>query len=419
MRKILKIILIIIILNFSLFIDVYADDIDENEEAEVISQEEISEVANNIEANPITNSRKCIIYDRTTKMVLYGKNEMVKCPMASTTKIMSCLVVLENVENLNKTVEVTSKAAGTGGSRLKLSKGDKITIHDLLYGLMLRSGNDAAVALAIEVGGSIEGFAELMNKKALELGLTHTHFVTPHGLDNNEHYTTAYELALLTDYALNNEIFAKIVGTKTYTITVNGIPRTINNTNELLGSLNGVVGVKTGFTNGAGRCLVTETKRGDSDLITIVLGADTKKDRTKDSIKLIEYAFSNFAKINIKEKALEEFENWKNINISRFNIVKGKNNKIELGLSEFDKEYITVKETDIDKIEFLINTITTMEAPVKKGTQIGTLVVKLNEEIIETVDILCNKTLERKDWKDYFRINIGNCRTIIQDLFAI
>ena len=419
MRKILKIILIIIILNFSLFIDVYADDIDENEEAEVISQEEISEVANNIEANPITNSRKCIIYDRTTKMVLYGKNEMVKCPMASTTKIMSCLVVLENVENLNKTVEVTSKAAGTGGSRLKLSKGDKITIHDLLYGLMLRSGNDAAVALAIEVGGSIEGFAELMNKKALELGLTHTHFVTPHGLDNNEHYTTAYELALLTDYALNNEIFAKIVGTKTYTITVNGIPRTINNTNELLGSLNGVVGVKTGFTNGAGRCLVTETKRGDSDLITIVLGADTKKDRTKDSIKLIEYAFSNFAKINIKEKALEEFENWKNINISRFNIVKGKNNKIELGLSEFDKEYITVKETDIDKIEFLINTITTMEAPVKKGTQIGTLVVKLNEEIIETVDILCNKTLERKDWKDYFIINIGNCRTIIQDLFAI
>ena len=257
-----------------------------------------------------------------------------------------------------------------------------------------------------------------MNKKAEGLGLKNTHFVTPHGLDNEKHYTTAIELAILTDYALKNDMFAKIVGTKTYTITINGIPRTISNTNELLGSFNGVVGVKTGFTNGAGRCLVTETKRGDTDIITVVLGADTKKDRTKDSIKLIEYAFANFDKVNIKEKALEEFKNWKNINQNRFNVVKGKSNKIELELEKFTKELISVNKNEIDKIEYKINTITTAEAPIEKGTKIGTLIIKLNEDIIEEVDMICSKTLGRKDWKDYFRINIGSCRTIFQDLLV-
>ena len=193
--------------------------------------------------------------------------------MASTTKIMTTIVILEKAD-LNETVTVSAKAGGTGGSRLGLKRGDKASVRDLLYGLMLRSGNDAAVALAEHVGGSVKGFAELMNEKAIELGLTNTHFVTPHGLDDANHYTTALELAKLTDYAMDNETFAKIVGTKSTTIYINNQSRQINNTNELLGVLNGVVGVKTGFTNNAGRCLVTETKRNNMDIITIVLGAD-------------------------------------------------------------------------------------------------------------------------------------------------
>ena len=282
--------------------------------------------------------------------------------------------------------------------------------------LCFAHGNDAAVALAIEVGGSIEGFAELMNKKAEEIGLVNTHFVTPHGLDNENHYTTAYELAKLTDYALKNDTFAKIVGTKSYNVTVNGSSRTISNTNELLGNLNGVVGVKTGFTNGAGRCLVTETKRGDTDLITIVLGADTKKDRTRDSIKLIEYGFADFCKVDVKAQALSEFEDWCNINSNRFEIIKGKRNKLELELGEFEKSVISVKETEIDKIEYDINTITKIEAPAEKGKKIGTVTIKLNDEIIETVEVLCSKELERKDWSDYFKENLGKCRTIFEEL---
>ena len=167
---------------------------------------------------------------------------------------------------------------------------------------MLRSGNDAAVALAEVCAGSIVDFSNLMNKKANELGLVNTHFESPHGLDSDGHYTTAYELALLSDYALKNKTFLQIVGTYNYTISINGYPKSLTNTNELLGNLNGVYGIKTGFTNGANRCLVTACKRNDMDIICVVLGCDTKKFRTSDSIKLIEYTFSNFEYVNIQEK---------------------------------------------------------------------------------------------------------------------
>ncbi len=138
-----------------------------------------------------------------------------------------------------------------------------------------------AVALAEHIGGSVQGFSELMNQKAKELGLKNTHFITPHGLDENEHYTTAFELAKIADYALTIKKFEQIVGTKHATIHINGEAREISNTNELLGNLNGVDGVKTGFTNNAGRCLVTSTTRNGHRIICVVLGADTKKIRTR------------------------------------------------------------------------------------------------------------------------------------------
>ena len=281
---------------------------------------------------------------------------------------------------------------------------------------MLRSGNDAAVAIAEHVGGSIQGFAELMNKKAEELGLTNTHFVTPHGLDNSEHYTTAYELAKLTDYAMQNEKFATIVGTKVTTIYINNSPRQINNTNELLGTLNGVVGVKTGFTNNAGRCLVTETKRNDMDIITIVIGADTKKDRTKDSIKLIEYTFSNYKIFNLEEKITEQFNNWKNINEKRIQIIKGQESTLQLELGTIEKKTLAIKEEDIDKIEYEINTLTTIEAPIQKYTKIGTMNIKLNGEIIETIDIVNASEVKKKTWKNYFKENIKILTRLIEEL---
>ena len=337
---------------FGMFSTIYADDVDNEEK---ISQNEINEVSANVSDEPVLNSRKCVVYDRISKTIIYGKNENVKSAMASTTKIMTAIVVLENTD-LNQEVVVSKKAGGTGGSRLGLRAGDKVRIEDLLYGLMLRSGNDAAVALAEYVGGSVQGFAELMNNKAVALGLKCTHFVTPHGLDDSNHYTTALELAKLSDYAMCNEKFAKIVGTKITTITVNGMPRQIANTNELLGVLNGVVGIKTGFTNNAGRCLVTETKRNGMDIITVVLGADTKKFRTQDSVKLIEYTCAKYKMKNIEEKIQEEFENWKNINAGRISIKKAKQNeKLNLIIKEINIKQLPLKEGQIEKIQYQIN----------------------------------------------------------------
>lgn len=396
MKKIFYSILIflLILLNFS---TVCADDVDNEGEFE----NTVEVTASSVTALPKTNSRRYIVYDRISKSMIIGKNEDVKSAMASTTKIMTTIVILEK-SDLDETVTVSAKAGGTGGSRLGLKRGDKASVKDLLYGLMLRSGNDAAVALAEHVGGSVKEFAELMNEKAIELGLTNTHFVTPHGLDDANHYTTALELAKLTDYAMDNETFAKIVGTKSTTIYINNQPRQINNTNELLGVLNGVVGVKTGFTNNAGRCLVTETKRNNMDIITIVLGADTKKDRTKDSVNLMEYTFSKYKMYNLEEQIIEEFNKWKNINEKRILIIKGKQSNPKLALGAIEKAIIPI--CDNDKIEYSINALTEAKAPVEQWNVMGTLTVKLNGKILENIDIVNVNEVQKRDWKDYFKI---------------
>ena len=408
MKKIFYSILIFLLILFN-FSTVCADDVDN----EVDFEDAIEVTASNVSKLPKTNSRRYIVYDRISKSMIIGKNEDVKSAMASTTKIMTTIVILEKAD-LNEKVTVSAKAGGTGGSRLGLKRGDKASVRDLLYGLMLRSGNDAAVALAEHVGGSVKGFAELMNEKAIELGLTNTHFVTPHGLDDANHYTTALELAKLTDYAMDNETFAKIVGTKSTTIYINNQSRQINNTNELLGVLNGVVGVKTGFTNNAGRCLVTETKRNNMDIITIVLGADTKKDRTKDSVNLIEYTFSKYKMYNVEEQIIEEFNKWKNINEKRILITKGKQSNPKLALGAIEKAIIPI--CDDDKIEYSINVLTEVEAPVEQWNVMGTLTVKLNGEILENIDIVNINEVQKRDWKDYFKIVLntyGNWKNFI------
>ncbi len=348
------------------------------------------------------SSRIALIYDRASGRILYEKNGNKQTPMASTTKIMTAIVVLENAK-LTDTVTITTKAAGIGGSRLGLKKNDKITVNDLLYGLMLRSGNDAAVALAIHVGGSVEGFAEMMNKKAEELNLTNSHFVVPHGLDNEGHYTTAYELAKMADYALKIDKFKEIVGTKVATIHINGYAKKINNTNNLLGSVSGVYGVKTGFTNGAGRCLVTACKRDDLDIITVIIGADSNKIRSKDTIKLIQYAYTEFETIDIKEIIEEKFNNWKNINEGRIYVDKGIKKQVKLYLEELPYEKMAVKKDQIDKIDIEVTTMYYLEAPIKENEILGNTKIVMEEEVIEVLDIYVKEEIQKKNILDYLK----------------
>ena len=398
-RKIMKIIFTIIIMFTILVFPTYADDSNELEEV-IIQENERNEIeaATSSKTKPTINSRRYAILDRASGRCIYGKDENKQTAMASTTKIMSIIIVVENC-NLKDNVTITAKAAGTGGSRLGLHIDDQITVNDLLYGLMLRSGNDAAVALAIHTAGSVEKFANLMNQKAEELGLTNTHFVTPHGLDDSEHYTTAYELAKITDYALKNETIEKIVKTKTTTIYINGNPMQISNTNELLGNLEGVYGVKTGFTNNAGRCLATSVKRGDMDLIIVVLGADTRKDRAKDSMKLIEYAYKKFYMVNVEEMICREFEMWKQINQNRIYVDKA-SNSLELKLEEIKiKSLATDEEPTIE-----INTVNYLEAPILENTRIGTVTVKIGDELIEEIEIKADKEVKKRGIIDYIEI---------------
>ncbi len=413
--RVLIIFLIFFIL--SSFFPIYGDDIDYNEDSMSIDEYEtsIQETSATIKEKTLNlNSRYCVVLDRISKQKIFGKSEDKKVKMASTTKIMTAIVVIENFD-LNKQAEISKKAAGTGGSRLGLKPGDKITIHDLLYGLMLCSGNDAAVALAENVAGSINGFSELMNSKASELNLNNTHFESPHGLDSEEHYTTAYELAILSDYALKNPMFAKIVGTKTYTITINGYPKTLSNTNELLGNLNGVYGIKTGFTNGANRCLVTACKRGDMDIICVVLGADTKKFRTQDSIKLIEYSFNNFEYINIEEIANNEFKLWKENNLSSLSVYKGVSNNLELKLEPPQFTLFPIKKDIIDNIETVVSINTNLIAPLYEEDCIGNIKIILNDEVISTLDIKIQNNIAKKTILDYFNYFINDYIIILEN----
>ena len=404
-KKIIKASIIYLIIMFAFYIPSYADD--ELEEAD-FTWSEIEKVINSstdVHEIPEINSRVAVIYDRASGNVIYGKEENKRYKMASTTKIMTAIVVIEN-SNLTDIVEVSRKSATTGGSRLGLSYEDKITVNDLLYGLMLCSGNDAAVALAEHVGGDIQGFAELMNKKAQELGLSNTHFVTPHGLDEEEHYTTAYELAKIADYALKNETFKKIVGTKEYGVSINGNYKMLSNTNELLGNLNGVYGVKTGFTNGANRCLVTATKRENLDVICVVLGADTKKFRTQDSIKLIEYAFSNYETVNIKEKIEDEFNSWNTYN--KIEVIKGEKNYIQSKLEEVGIENMAINKDEIKDIQISINAINNLEAPIEENKKVGELIVNIKDKTICKLDIFVKEGVKRKTAKYYFKEFIKN-----------
>ena len=378
------------------------DDLLDNETIDVSSEilKTVSDTSSSLDSASL-NSRACIVLDRKSNRIIYGKNEKNKVKMASTTKIMTATIVIENYD-LSKTVEISKKAAGTGGSRLGLKQGDKISVLDLLHGLMLCSGNDAAVALAETVAGGIPEFSDMMNNKAKELGLENTHFESPHGLDSDNHYTTAYDLSLLTNYALNNETFLKIVGTKNYTVTINGYPKNITNTNELLGTLNGVYGVKTGFTNGANRCLVTACKRNDLDIICVVLGCDTKNFRTKDSIKLIEYTFQNYEYLNISDLIDENLNNWKEENLNNFNIKKGVSNNIEIYYQTPDFSVIPIKKVDKNNIEVIINIDTNLTAPVYENSEIGNLYILCNGEEVFTTNILSSTYIPKKNISNYY-----------------
>ena len=241
-------------------------------------------------AAPSVSAKSAILIHADSGQILLEKNAYDRLPMASTTKIMTALLLAER-GNLEETLVTTREMVTVEGSSMGLRAGDTVSYHDLLYGMLLASGNDAANTTAIALGGSLQGFADLMNQKAAALGLTSTHFVTPSGLDDPEHYTTAYDLARLAAYAMENEDFKNAASSKTATLCYGNPPykRTLSNHNKLLSRCEGVIGVKTGFTKKSGRCLVSCAEREGGRLIAVTLNAP---DDWNDHEAMYDYGFS-------------------------------------------------------------------------------------------------------------------------------
>ena len=349
----------------------------------------------------MTSAKAMCVLDKDSKRILYSKNEAEKLPMASTTKVATAITVIDNCANLDETITVNDKAVGVEGTSIYLKKNEQIKVRDLLYGLMLRSGNDSATALACHVGGSVEGFARLMNDMARKVGATNTHFVNPHGLDDKEHYTTAYDLALITAYALNNPIFKEIVSTKTHIIpaTNQADKRYLTNKNRLLSSLEGCCGVKTGFTSNAGRCLVSACERDGHTRVCVVLNCGPMFEESAD---ILENSFIDFRDVQIIDK-----------NKQIYNEYIDDEQSGRLYLYAGDNFYFPVRHNEYDDITLKYN-VKLEDA--KSGQEVGKIEVYFDNQLINSVKLftmnkidkfLDNKTLQIKEilWEEKLNEN--------------
>ena len=352
---------------------------------------------------PEINAMAAVIVEESTGRVLYEKNALQKRSIASTTKIMTALVALENA-NVEDVVVVSRRAASIGGSVAGLKEGDKYTLRELLYALMLISANDAAIAIAEHVGGSVEGFAEMMNKRARSLGAVNSNFVTPHGLDRENQYSTAYDVALITIEALKHPLFCEIVSTKSSYIP----GHSLHNTNELLGTYPGAEGVKTGYTGQAGRCLVTTAKRNGMRLISVVLGSPTRSARAEASRKLLDYGFKNYRMYKLMSKGDVYAKIPVYRGISDYVALKA-DKDIVLPLSRKEAEALKVREHVPD----IVN------APVYAGSVSGYVEFVLDGRVLAQNTLKAGEDIRKTNYLDYLDMIFNAWGRIMREgLFA-
>ena len=332
------------------------------------------------------DARSAVLIEAESGQKLLSRNPDERLPMASTTKTMTALVVLEHCSP-DEVLTVPDEAVGVEGSSLYLAYGERLTVRDLLYGLMLRSGNDCAVALAIHVGGSVEGFAELMNERARKLGLINTHFVTPNGLHDEEHYTTAFELALIGAEALKNPVFREIVTTKYYTIESSSRTLSIKNKNTMLWDCEGSLGIKTGYTAKAGRCLLFAAERDGLTLVGVVLHCAPM---FSVGPEMLDYGFENYSRICAVAA----------------NRVLGKaaltDADAELPLLADRDLFVLAKKGGVLNAEVRIDVGGSVSAPVAKGQRLGTAGLYSGGCLIGTVGLVSGEAAAPRGVRWYF-----------------
>lgn len=330
------------------------------------------------------HAKASCLLDADTEQMLYGKEADKKMPMASTTKIMTCIIALENGK-LQDTVTASSYAASMPDVQLNMKKGEKFYLKDLLYSLMLESHNDTAVAIAEHIGGSVENFAAMMNAKAVELGCTKTNFVTPNGLDSKEHYTTAKELCIIAAYAIKNSQFLKIIRTPNYQFSNRAGTKKyqVRNHDAFLTSYPGAIGIKTGFTGNAGYCFCGAAKKGNQTLITSVLACGwppNKSWKWKDTKKLMNYGFENFKNVSLTPEKLPQ----------TLPIENG--TKTAIPILSLAPKQLTISLKEQDTISREISLPKTIVAPIRKGDIIGYDKYYKNKSLIYEFPILAKSS---------------------------
>lgn len=328
------------------------------------------------------SAKACIVIDADTGEIVYGKNESERLPMASTTKIMSTLIALDY--DLDEEFTVDPDAIVVEGSSMGLKEGYKVTLRKLCYGMMLPSGNDAANATAVRIAGDIDSFVEMMNQKAKELGLKNTHFVTPSGLDDytDDHYSTAYDMAMLMKEALKNKTFREIISTKTITVDFGGgNSNTIGNSNKLLSYCKGIIGGKTGFTDKAKRCLVSACERDGATLVCVTLNAP---DDWNDHTSLYNQYFQKYKSVTLTP-SVDSF---------KLPVVGAKTEYVSAGCESVKR---SVFGGSTDGISECIVMKPFYYAPVKKGELMGEVQFIKNSEIIAVSPITASRDALEND----------------------
>ena len=319
-------------------------------------------------AESSVNYESEIVMEVNSKRVLCGKNVSDKRYMASTTKILTAICIIENCD-LSSEVTVTKDSVGIEGSSIYLQAGEKLTVKDLLFGLMLRSGNDCAETLALFCSGSIEKFAELMNKTANRIGAVNSNFVNPHGLHDDNHYTTAYDLALISCYAIKNPDFKEIVSTKSVDIpfTTQNTKRHLLNKNKMLKEFDGATGIKTGFTKKAGRCLVSSCERNGTELVCVVLNCPDMFERSKE---LLQNCYNEYKTYKLAESD----------NIVDFIKIKNSDNKC--GVYMKNDILLPLTQEEKNGVEIIYQLPEFIEAPLKKDSEIGFIQIYYKNKLL-------------------------------------
>lgn len=342
------------------------------------------------------SSRNYILMDESSGRVLVEKGANVRMPMASTTKIMTALIALEN-GNPNAIVKIVGEKVNVEGSSIYLKHDEKVKLIDLIYGLMLRSGNDAALAIANHISGSEEAFVKLMNEKAKEIGATNTNFTNPHGLHNKDHYSTAYDLALITKYAFSVKGFAEVSGSKSYKSDRVQDSLFINK-NKGVYDYKGGDGVKIGYTTSSGRCLVSSATRDGMRLIAVTLNDGNW---FQNNYALMDYGFANYKPYVIFNKGQL---------IHRQRIKNGKKDIVPL-VSE-NELLLTLKEEERFKVKLVIKDAKNVfQAPIFKGDVLGSVEVYLDGVLVKTDNLIAKYDMEKKNFfdklNDMLKININ------------